>query len=87
MGKHKRLTYIEILLIVAIIAILVVWLFPRILKTFNSNTSTIGTLKSNMSVISDHRDSSGPVEPGYALESFQISVVQVSGMASLPLGN
>jgi hypothetical protein len=42
MGKHKRLTSIEILLILAIIAILVVWLFPRLLKTLEFNSSTIG---------------------------------------------
>ena len=42
MGKHKRLTLIEILLILAIIAVLVVWLFPRLLKTLDFNSSAIG---------------------------------------------
>jgi hypothetical protein len=42
MGKRKRLTYIEILLILAIIAVLVVWLFPRLLKTLDFNSSRIG---------------------------------------------
>jgi len=42
MGKHKKLTFIEILLILAIIAILVVWLFPRLLKTLDFNSSAIG---------------------------------------------
>jgi Tfp pilus assembly protein FimT len=46
MGKHKKLTTIEILLILAIIAVLVVWLFPRFLKILDSNSSTIGTVKS-----------------------------------------
>ena len=45
MGKHKRLTSIEILLILAIIAVLAVWLFPRLLKTLDFNSSTIGTVK------------------------------------------
>ena len=45
MGKHKRLTPIEILLILAIIAVLVVWLFPRFLKILDSNSSAIGTVK------------------------------------------
>ena len=45
MRKHKRLTSIEILLILAIIVVLVVWLFPRFLKILDSNSSTIGTVK------------------------------------------
>ena len=45
MGKRKRLTYIEILLILAIIAILVVWLFPRFLKMLDSNSAEVGTLR------------------------------------------
>ena len=45
MGKYKRLTSIEILLILAIIAVLVVWLFPRLLKTLDSHSSAIGTAK------------------------------------------
>ena len=45
MAKRKRLTYIEILLILAIIAILVVWLFPRFLKMLDSKPAEIGTLK------------------------------------------
>ena len=43
MGKHRRLTSIEILLILAILAILVVWLFPRFLKTLDSHSFAIGT--------------------------------------------
>jgi hypothetical protein len=45
MGKHKKLTSIEILLILAIIAVLVVWLIPRFLKILDSNSSTIGKVK------------------------------------------
>ena len=45
MGKRKRLTYIEILLVLAIIAILVVWLFPRFLKMLDSNSAEVGTLR------------------------------------------
>ena len=45
MGKYKKLTSIEILLILAIIAVLVVWLFPRFLKMLDSNPSTIGNVK------------------------------------------
>ena len=42
MGKYKRLTVIEILLIIAIIAVLVVWLFPRLLKSLDYHSSAIG---------------------------------------------
>lgn len=45
MGKHKRLTAIEILLILAIIAVLAVWLFPRFLKILDSNSPTVGIVK------------------------------------------
>ena len=45
MGKHKRLTTIEILLILAIIAVLAVWLFPRFLKILDSNSPAVGILK------------------------------------------
>ena len=45
MGKRKRFTYIEILLILAIIAILVVWLFPRFLKMLDSNSAEVSTLR------------------------------------------
>ena len=45
MGNHKRLTIIEIVLILAIVAILVVWLFPRFLKTLESDSATTGMLK------------------------------------------
>ena len=45
MGKHKRLTLIEILLILAIIAVLVVWLFPRFLRILDSNSPTVGIVK------------------------------------------
>ena len=45
MGKRKRLTYIEILLLLAIIAILVIWLFPRFLKMLDSNPAEVGTLR------------------------------------------
>lgn len=45
MGKHKKLTAIEIFLILAIIAVLVVWLFPRFLKILDSHSPAIGTVK------------------------------------------
>ena len=45
MGKHKRLTLIEILLILAIIAVLVVWLFPRFLRILDSNSPTVEIVK------------------------------------------
>ena len=45
MGRHKKLTTVEIFLILAIIAVLVVWLFPRFLKILDSNSSTIGNVK------------------------------------------
>ena len=45
MAKRKRLTYIEILLILAIIAILVVWLFPRFLKMLDSKPTGISRLE------------------------------------------
>lgn len=45
MGKRKKLTAIEIFLILAIIAVLVVWLFPRFLKILDSNSPAIGTVK------------------------------------------
>jgi hypothetical protein len=45
MGKHKRLTLIEILLILAIIAVLVVWLFPRFWRILDSNFPTVGIVK------------------------------------------
>lgn len=54
MGNHKRLTFIEIILILAIAAILVVWLFPRLLKTLDSDTATIGTVKSRTVVASEY---------------------------------
>ena len=45
MGKRKKLTAIEIFLILAIIAVLVLWLFPRFLKLLDSNSPAIGTVK------------------------------------------
>ena len=45
MGKHKRLTPIEIFLILAIIAVLAVWLFPRFLKMLDDNSAAIGPAK------------------------------------------
>jgi len=53
MGKRKKLTAIEIFLILAIIAVLVVWLFPRFLKILDSNFSAIGTVKPYIGDISD----------------------------------
>ena len=50
MGKHKKMSYIEIVLILAILAIFVVWLFPRFLKILDSVTSTIGNVKSYVAV-------------------------------------
>jgi hypothetical protein len=44
MGKHKKLTAIEIFLILAIIAVLVVWLFPRFLKILDYHATAIGTV-------------------------------------------
>jgi uncharacterized membrane protein YqhA len=48
MGKYKKLTSIEILLILAIIAVLAVWLFPRFLKLINSNSLAVGMVKPYM---------------------------------------
>ena len=48
MGKYKKLTSVEILLILAIIAVLAVWLFPRFLKLIKSNSETIGMAESYM---------------------------------------
>ena len=45
MGKRKKLTAIEIFLILAIIAVLVVWLFPRFLKILDSISPAIGIVK------------------------------------------
>ena len=50
MAKRKRLTYIEILLILAIIAILVVWLFPRFLKMLNSKPAEIGMIRPSIGI-------------------------------------
>jgi Tfp pilus assembly protein FimT len=54
MGNHKRLTLIEIILILAIAAILVVWLFPRVLKTLDSDSAANGTVKSPPVVASEY---------------------------------
>ena len=54
MGKRKKLTAIEIFLILAIIAVLVVWLFPRFLKILDSNSSAIGTVKPYIGDTSDN---------------------------------
>jgi len=53
MGKHKKLTTIEIFLILAIIAVLVVWLFPRFLKILDSHSPAIGTVKPYIGDTSD----------------------------------
>ncbi len=53
MGNHKRLTLIEIILILAIAAILVVWLFPRFLKLLDSDTATTGRVNSPSVVASE----------------------------------
>jgi len=45
MGKYKKLTPIEIFLILAIIAVLAIWLFPRFLNILKSNSTTIGIVK------------------------------------------
>jgi hypothetical protein len=42
MGKYKKLTPIEIFLILAIIAVLAIWLFPRFLNLLKSHSTTIG---------------------------------------------
>ena len=52
MGKYKKLTSIEILLILAIIAVLAVWLFPRFLKLIKSNSDTVGIVRPCMEEIS-----------------------------------
>ena len=44
MGKRKKLTAIEIILILAIFAVLVVWLFPRFLRILDSHSPAIGTV-------------------------------------------
>ena len=44
MGKRKKLTAIEIFLILAIFAVLVVWLFPRFLRLLDSHSPAIGTV-------------------------------------------
>jgi hypothetical protein len=69
MGKRKRLTYIEILLILAIIAILVVWLFPRFLKMLDSNSAEVGTFRPPVGTSYLER---------YCLSSDQISVLLAS---------
>jgi hypothetical protein len=48
MGKYKKLTSVEILLILAIIAVLAVWLFPRFLKLIKSNSDAVGMVKPYM---------------------------------------
>ena len=48
MGKYKKLTSVEILLILAIIAVLAVWLFPRFIKLIKSNSDTTGMVKPYM---------------------------------------
>jgi hypothetical protein len=53
MGKRKKLTAIEIFLILAIIAVLVVWLFPRFLKVLDSNSPAIGPVKPPIGDTSD----------------------------------
>jgi len=42
---NKRLTWIEIIIIVAIIAILVLWLFPRLIKQLDSYALTNPNIK------------------------------------------
>ena len=66
MEKRKRLTYIEILLILAIIAILVVWLFPRFLKMLDSNSAEVGTLR--------------PLTGTSYIERYWLSSDQISGL-------
>ena len=45
MGKYNKLTSIEILLILAIIAVLAMWLLPRFLKSINPNSRAIGFVR------------------------------------------
>jgi competence protein ComGC len=52
MAKHKKLTIIEIFLILAIIAVFVVWLLPRFLKMLDINSSTAGTAKPRIEAVS-----------------------------------
>ncbi len=47
MARHKKLTSVEIILILAIIAVLVIWLFPRVLKILDTTvSSTLGAVVS-----------------------------------------
>ena len=48
MSKYNKLTSVEILLILAIIAVLAVWLLPRFLKLINSDSGTVGFVKPSM---------------------------------------
>ena len=45
MSKYNKLTSVEILLILAIIAVLAVWLLPRFLKLIDSDSGTVGFVK------------------------------------------
>jgi competence protein ComGC len=69
MGKRKRLTYIEILLILAIIAILVVWLFPRFLKMLDTNSAEVDTFRMPIVTICIER---------YCFSSDQVSRLRTS---------
>jgi|GEM_PF-3236407 len=45
MKMNKSLTWIEIIIIMAIIVILVLWLFPRLIEQLDSYTNTNPTIK------------------------------------------
>ncbi|MGD8291351.1 MAG: hypothetical protein PVF37_06585 [Desulfobacterales bacterium] len=53
MSKYNKLTSIEILLILAIIAVLAVWLLPRFLKLIHSDSRTIGSVRPSMAEASE----------------------------------
>ena len=60
MGKYNKLTSIEILLILAIIAVLAIWLFPRFLKLINSNSRTTGFVRQYM-IEASYTETSTPI--------------------------
>jgi hypothetical protein len=70
MGKYNKLTSIEILLILAIIAVLVVWLLPRFLKLMNSDSRTIGFVRPFMVEASDIAISSPSVSKFHDLYDY-----------------
>ena len=76
MARHKKLTSVEIILILAIIAVLVIWLFPRVLKILDTTvSSTLG------SVISYIRINSGFASSTFDFASLEaISILNIFGI-------